>query len=326
MKTDRLQPRDDETIVSFASRAFGESFDSIDSFQRDFFGVTVTDARRAERQAFDWDWLSIKLGPSAAQLRAMSERALLTVDDGDWRASRTWSAEMPWIKLGYPAYSPEALRRSQHIRLRWLRPDALVNEGTATLFLRHCPQCGAELAKMKFRFAFPDCPACHEPLSNAKSVIAPSSIVKFSRWFSALVDQAYANRPIDPRSPDMIRVAAIWNVARLLDERGSFERLAADCADRCGVGSIPLITEGSDDIAVRALRHASMLAAASFLAGKIAEITNSVAFVYHSNIRLDGVQVCVERVMRRYAEANGLWVNEDDGDYEEPELALSWTA
>ncbi|MBA4137012.1 MAG: hypothetical protein C0518_06830 [Opitutus sp.] len=238
-------------------------------------GTTFVSARSGERRPLDFQRLAEVLAVAPEVLFSMSERSFYLQLTDTERLSRRRIAIAPWaVTPGYPVYSPAALHRSPHIRLGWLRPDALVDPTSETLFLRHCFDCGVELATVNWSHALTLCPECLAPLAAGPQVKAPASLAKFTSSFAAKIQHQYRWKPVNFFSDTMVRAAAVWHVASLFDTRPDLGAFVAKVAEESGFGPIPARSEETADAAAAAaLRYALLFAAADFACDNYPEIS-----------------------------------------------------
>lgn len=272
---DLIQPFPDETLMSFLTRKAMDDRIRVQDLLRHVDGSIITSARRGERRAFNWKRLSDEVGVAAEVLFQMSERSFVRRQDD---TSRLWGQSLrplPWAQTpGYPAFSPAALARSDHIRLSWLRPGWLVDAQTETLFLRHCGECRTKVGEMRWPAAVTNCPGCGAPLGASPVVNAPARIVEYAGALATKLEREYRSRPLNLFSPVLTLCAATWHVVEIFETKPEFTRLSSCLADEAGVG--PLQAPQSDDIldvAKAALRYAQLWVAADHACRRYPEVT-----------------------------------------------------
>jgi hypothetical protein len=255
-----VMPLPDETLLALFARTAKDWCLVWPDFQRVALGAQFLSSRHAERRAFDWDRLEESLGISANILFEMSERSFLVQRDDPVRLSKQRLQCLPWSDIeGYALYNPDALERSDHLRLSWLRPDLLVDPQSGTLFLHHCHECKAVLADVRWSEALPICPRCEAALAAAPKMDAPDKIVTFAAGFSSKVDAQFRSRPVDVFSQTLIHCAAIWHTVKVLKSSPSLRRLADYLTDEAGVGPLKMVSDFEpDDVGLAALRHAQL--------------------------------------------------------------------
>lgn len=260
---------DNESLMSLLARTCIDIGAGWGYFQRRILGATFRSARLAERRYFLWDQLESVLDVPSFKLFAMSERSFFVGQDNPVTLSRLNLRHFPWAnEIGYSCYSPAALERSQHWRLSWLLPANFIDVDTGTLFLIHCPHCGADLGKTRWRTPLPLCPDCSTGLWTAPIIEAPP---KIARWVESTGRFKLGEPPFDPCSASARSLAAVFNVAQLL-ELPEFRDLLVLLLDQIDVGA--LIGERSSDMdaQTRAIRRIQIWAASTHACAEYHEV------------------------------------------------------
>jgi hypothetical protein len=248
---------------------------ALQDFQRMVTGTHFSSARLAERRLFDWNRLSDDLGVAPDVLFEMSERSYFVRIDDTSRLSRQRIESFPWMDVeGYPVYNPVALQRSEHLRMSWSRPGAIVDPQSGTFFLRHCHDCRVNLSRVRWLFAQPLCPECGASLVAAPKIEAPEGIVSYAAAFSQKVDQQFRIRPINNFNPALTDCAAAWHVSNVLRMNRAYNGLALYLVDEVNLGPLASGTDDDpEDVGAAALRHAQLWIAADHACKKYPIVT-----------------------------------------------------
>jgi len=260
-------------------------------------GTKFYSARAGERRVFDWRNLPITLGSSAETLFNMSERSLFT-DRNDLRPILpTELMQAPWLSTkGYPAYDPITLAGRFYMHSTWLRPDALINPHSDTLFLRNCSQCLCNLGSIRWPMAVPLCPKCGEPLSLGPAVKVPKQLLAFQARFAALVDKVYSLRPLDLSCNAAEMTAAIWLVAKALGENGKLEHLFRELVKRADLGSWDADQQRAKVSADKiALRHLQQMAAAEYACAEMPGVMQRYRVLRNYSQNLGAASMAINR-------------------------------
>lgn len=303
-----LVSQPDETLISFASRAAVDSFLAWGDFQRVGLGTIFRSAHVGERKHFDWDRLAETLGVGAGSLFEMSERSFFVRAEDSRSLYRGRLQHLPWTnQIGYPCYNPAALERGQYWRLGWLRPDALVDFESGTLFLRECPHCRHDLARIYWPMSLPVCPECDLPLSMAPKVKAPAKVVEFAKCFSEALDLVYSQRPLDVWASALGHAAAVWHVVAELRRNAALNPLVLHLVSESGLGPWKNPEESrADDVARAALRHVQLTAAADFACTHYPEIMQRYGWLHRLPRNLNAAPVAIARALHDLAIRLGL--------------------
>jgi len=287
----------EETLMGYLYRVSEDWCLAWTDFQREVLGTTFVSARSGERRPLDFERLSDALAVPSDVLFSMSERSFYLQQSDTERLSRRRIAIAPWaICPGYPVYSPAALHRSPHIRLGWLRPDALVDPTSETLFLRHCFDCGVELAAVNWSQATTLCPDCMVPLAAGPQVKAPSNLAKFAASFATKIQQQYRWKPVNFFSETMVRSASVWHVASLFDSRAEFATFAEKLGEESGFGPFPpRPQDGPVDAESAALRYGLLFATADYACDRYPEISLRFERLAHYPNNLHRAASAIER-------------------------------
>ncbi len=294
----RVEQLPEETIMSFLYRVSEDWCLAWPDFQREVMGTTFVSARSGERRPLDLDRIADAVGIMPEVLFSMSERSFFLQQSDTGRLSRRRIAIAPWATTaGYHVYSPAALRRSPHIRLGWLRPDALVDPTTETLFLRDCFDCGTNLGTVNWSQPTTLCPACMAPLVAGPEIKAPAALVQFAASFATRVQQQFRWRPVNFFSDTMVRCSAIWHVASAFESKPEFAEFAAQLSEESGFGVIPpRPEEGAPvDAAAAALRYALLFATADYACETYPDIPRRFERLAHYPNNLHRASHAVER-------------------------------
>jgi hypothetical protein len=259
-----LRPEPGETLMSFLRRSQIDAGASDEEVHSLVAGVSLPDARAAERRPFDWESLSRFLNATPVELYIMSERSFFC-EAGDEKFSSVFARRAPWVRqTGYSAHCPCCLRRSPHWRRSWLTPDALVCPEHGTLLLRHCHACGADLGELKWSSAAPICPSCGAHLSLGPVVSAPSEIVRQAAGIRQRFSAITASLPVNRRDYNLAHFAAVWRAARILASESDRRLWPLRDAIHLLSGVGPL-AEGCE-VADRALRYVQIVVVAHSIA------------------------------------------------------------
>lgn len=271
-----VSPLPDETLMSFLTRSAVDLCITWQDFLRIIAGSYTPSARHGERKSFDWDRLSEMIEVTPEALFGMSERSLFLQRDDTSRLSLQKLRRMPWSGTqGYSVYSPAALERSDHLRLSWLRPDILVDQPSGTLFLRHCGDCLAELANIRWGNAVSQCPCCGSPLGAAPQVKAPAGLIEYLGDLSPKIDTHFRSKPVNVFAPVITHCAAVWHVVAQLKNNPEFTALRSHLIDEVQAASwVAALDDDPSSAGAAAMYHAQLWVAADYACKHYREVTH----------------------------------------------------
>lgn len=247
-----LRPESDETLMSFLRRAQEDADYSDDGFNSLLTGGLLPDSRLVERRDFDWFSLSRFFNASPEELHALSERSFFYAMDDDGRRGH-FTRRAPWVQAkGYSAHSPAAFKASPYWRKSWLGPAAVVCREHKAVLVRHCHDCGQELASMTWKRPVPVCPLCSAHLSLGPVIAASPALLEWSGQIDRRYDSLMKKRPVDRHDFELAHFAVVWRAARLLAEEWRFAQFLSHFVPWTGLGGY---VDG-ENISQRALRHA----------------------------------------------------------------------
>lgn len=253
-----LRPKTDETLMSFLRRAQEDAGYSEDGFNSLLAGSQIADSRCAERREFNWSSLSRFFNASPEELHALSERSMF-YEFGDASCRGLFRQRAPWMRAaGYTAYSPAALKDSEHWRKSWLGPAALVCREHRTVLVRHCHECGRELSAMTWKRPAPVCPGCCAHLALGPVIPADENLVRYAEEISARYEFLTATSPVDRHNHELAFFAVMWRTAKLLEQECFFDSFRVHFAECAGLGHYA----SGPGVVQLALRHAQCAAMA----------------------------------------------------------------
>lgn len=295
-----ITPNNGETLISFLSRAAKPRRLGWSSFLREVIGVTFRNARLAERRSFDFGRISTSLGVGSAALEGMSERTKFPADRSDEQIAYIARREFPWLDaVGYSTYNPIRLSKGQYLTTEWLQPDAIIDDESGTLNLHHCPNCCVNLATHAASNALPLCPKCGARLDRGPKFPASQEIATFSRKIKAEYGPALGARPLLSRSPDLVRFALGWRIAKVFQTQPARHSLAAHFVGEAGLGDLVTveIRRRRIDVSTAAVRHIQLLAAGLYVAVHFEGIAALHSSFYQRNGNLDGANEAIANAL-----------------------------
>lgn len=293
--------------MSFCMRACEDACLLWGDFQRVALNQRFHSVRRGDLRYFDWDALAAKLGISAEQLYALSERSFYVyqADPREFDRRRFWAA--PWIhEKGYSCYSPAALQRSFHWRLEWSRPGQIIDRETETLLLYHCGCCKRPLRELHWPRLYPGCPCGHE-LIDDPVVKAPAKILKSTQKIRDDIDIVFHRRPVDLLSEEAKQLTATWYLVRELEQHRFSKKLYHHLADGADVGPYHLPNENRQDVDVvqASIRHAQLWGMADFACRQHAPVLRRYRYMLPWTNSARSCQAAVARGLRELADSLG---------------------